>query len=136
MPRGGHREKAGRPSTWKSGCKFSETKLIRVPAAISDQVLEFAHKLDSGESLDLETKQLSLPISQSLVVDSNTCLSGVELGRRLNVSSAAFNPYVKKGYEALAEYTRSKDPEGIAWVRDGKKYRPVLPTSSSAIHPA
>lgn len=55
MPRGGYREKAGRPSTWKSGCKFSETKLIRVPTAIADQLLEIAHKLDSGESLDLVT---------------------------------------------------------------------------------
>ena len=45
MTRGGYREKAGRKSTWVSGCKFEETKLIRVPIAISDRVLEIAHKL-------------------------------------------------------------------------------------------
>jgi hypothetical protein len=126
MSRGGHREKAGRPSTWKSGCKFSETKLIRVPTAIADHLLEIAHRLDSGETLDLVTKQLSLSIPQSILVNSNTRLSGVELGRRLNVSSAALNPYVNLGNEALANYTRSKDPDGIAWVREGRKYKPLI----------
>lgn len=57
MPRGGHREKSGRKSTWKSGCKFEDTKLIRVPRAIADQLLEIAHKIDTGESLDLVTKE-------------------------------------------------------------------------------
>jgi hypothetical protein len=45
MTRGGYREKAGRKSTWVSGCKFEQTKLIRAPIAISDHVLEIAHKL-------------------------------------------------------------------------------------------
>ena len=58
MARGGYREKAGRKSTWVSGCTFEETKLIRVPIAISDKVLEFAHKLDGGQNIDLETKLL------------------------------------------------------------------------------
>ena len=58
MARGGYREKAGRKSTWVSGCTFEETKLIRVPIAISDKVLEFAHKIDGGQNIDLETKLL------------------------------------------------------------------------------
>jgi hypothetical protein len=126
MPRGGHREKAGRPSTWKSGCKFSETKLIRVPSVIADQVLEYAHKLDAGETLDLVTKQLSLPISQSDLIDANTRLSGVELARRIGLSSAAFTPILKQGDSVFAEYTKQRDPDGIAWIRDEKKYRPLL----------
>jgi hypothetical protein len=80
MPRGGHREKAGRPSTWKSGCKFSETKLIRVPAVISDQVLEFAHKLDSGETLDLVTETNSVSLEQ-IKAASEMVLSDVKLTR-------------------------------------------------------
>lgn len=68
MPRGGHREKSGRKSTWKSGCSFGETKLIRVPRAIADQLLEIAHNLDAGESLDLvtekEVERLKLIVSQ------------------------------------------------------------------------
>jgi hypothetical protein len=125
MPRGGHREKAGRPSTWKSGCKFSETKLIRVPAAIADQLLEIAHKLDSDETLDLVTKQLSL-LDRPTEINADTRFSGVKLANRLNVSSAAFTPVLKQGDSVFAEYTKQRDPDGIAWVRDGKKYRPLL----------
>jgi hypothetical protein len=125
MPRGGHREKAGRPSTWKSGCKFSETKLIRVPAAIADQLLEIAHKLDSGETLDLVTKQLSL-LDRPIEINADTRFSGVKLANRLNVSSAAFTPVLRQGDSVFAEYTKQRDPDGIAWVRDGKKYRPLL----------
>lgn len=53
MTRGGKRDRSGRKSTWASGCKFEDTKLIRVPAAIADQLLELAHKLDAGEILQL-----------------------------------------------------------------------------------
>lgn len=77
MPRGGYREKAGRPSTWKSGCKFSETKLIRVPVAIADQLLEIAHRLDASESLDLVTIPKQSLLSQALLED--VCLSRDEL---------------------------------------------------------
>jgi len=56
MPRGGERKGAGRKSTWVSGCKFEDTKLIRVPKAIADVLLKLAHRLDAGEDLELETK--------------------------------------------------------------------------------
>jgi hypothetical protein len=58
MPRGGRRDGAGRKSTWVSGCKFEDTKLIRVPSTIADNLLEIAHKIDSGEDIDSETKSL------------------------------------------------------------------------------
>lgn len=79
MPRGGHRKGSGRPSTWKSGCKFADTTVIRVPINISEKLLEIAHALDSGEMpLDSVTKtnaQLSLPEIQP----DNVCLSRNEL---------------------------------------------------------
>lgn len=56
MPRGGSREGAGRPSLWKSGCKFEDTKLIRVPFEIADRVLEYARRLDAGEIDEVSTK--------------------------------------------------------------------------------
>lgn len=56
MARGGKRAGAGRKSTWASGCTQADTKLIRVPIAIADQVLEMAHRLDSGDALDLVTR--------------------------------------------------------------------------------
>ena len=58
MPRGGAREGAGKKNTWKSGSKFNETKVIRVPTKIADRVLELAHDLDSGIDYELETKSL------------------------------------------------------------------------------
>jgi hypothetical protein len=51
MTRGGYREKAGRKTSWVSGCKFADTKIVRVPAVIAAQVLEIAHKLDAGEEI-------------------------------------------------------------------------------------
>lgn len=54
--RGGKREKAGRPSTWVSGCKFKDTKLIRVPKDVADRLLEIAHRMDAKEPLELVTK--------------------------------------------------------------------------------
>jgi hypothetical protein len=123
MPRGGHRKKSGRPSTWQSGCKFSETKLIRVPTAIAGQLLEIAHKLDSGETLDLVTKQLSL-LDRPTEVNSDTRLSGTELALRLSISSGAITNWVRD--EALIQKTKSKDPDGIAWEREGRKYKPLM----------
>lgn len=56
MSRGGYRAKAGRKTTWISGCKFEDTKIIRIPKMISNKVLEIAHKLDAGDIIDLDTK--------------------------------------------------------------------------------
>ncbi len=52
MVRGGKRNNAGRKSTWVSGVKFEETTLIRVPNYVKDRLLEIAHRLDAGESID------------------------------------------------------------------------------------
>ena len=56
MPRGGIRPRRIDGSTdhllkpkWKQG----RTRTIRVPVALAEQLLEIAHKLDSGELLDL-----------------------------------------------------------------------------------
>jgi hypothetical protein len=110
MPRGGRRDGSGRKSTWVSGCKFEDTKLIRVPVSISDKVLKIAHKLDSGESIDLvakllgeiETKSIeslekenkslkqSIAVLQSRVLEmgSNTSLSNNENPQQLDIFSS------------------------------------------------
>ena len=56
MPRGGIRPHRIDGSTehllkpkWKSG----QTRTIRVPKVLAEQLLEIAHRLDSGESLEL-----------------------------------------------------------------------------------
>jgi len=58
MPRGGKRKGAGKPSSWKSGCKYEDTKLIRVPKQIADRTLELAHSLDEGVDYELVTISL------------------------------------------------------------------------------
>ena len=62
MPRGGLRPRRIDGSTdhllkpkWKSG----QTRTIRVPHVLADQLLEIAHKLDSGESLDLTQHKMA-----------------------------------------------------------------------------
>jgi hypothetical protein len=68
MAQGGKRTGAGRKSTWHSGCKFTETKLVRVPSAIAQQVLEIAHRLDAGETIDFDAQ--SGHLSTDLVTHS------------------------------------------------------------------
>ena len=56
MGRGGHRENAGRKSEWASS---SQTRPIRVPEWMADEVLEFARKLDTRENIDNVQNQKS-----------------------------------------------------------------------------
>lgn len=56
MPRGGYHpnaERWGRKSAWLNA---SDTKTIRVPEELAEQILDYAHKLDKGEVIDYETK--------------------------------------------------------------------------------
>lgn len=155
MSRGGIRENAGRKSTWKSGCKFSQTKLIRVPTALVDQLLEIAHKLDSGEILDLVTKRKSLPTTSSTttsidetpvispgqlslleqpspendsVTNSKTGLVPLScraLSRRLKVDKSGSTVSKRRSHPDFEEWTRSID--GVGWVynEQDKLYYPA-----------
>ena len=56
MPRGGYHpnaERWGRKSAWKNA---SDTKTIRVPGELAEQILDYAHKLDEKEVIDYDTK--------------------------------------------------------------------------------
>jgi hypothetical protein len=59
MTRGGKREGAGNKYKWNHG----KTKVIRVPEAISDRVLEIAKIIDDGLSLDSVTQSKSIDLS-------------------------------------------------------------------------
>ena len=67
MGRGGAREGSGKKTSWPSGCRFAQTKLIRVPEYLSAQLLEIGKKLDAGEVIDFDTKskveQLDVQVS-------------------------------------------------------------------------
>ncbi len=116
MPRGGKRESAGRKSTWVSGCKFEDTKLIRVPTAIANKVLQAAHQIDTGIDLVTESKtkesdqagqgQLSLPgseavtwkLGESAQIDVPAAIAekllkiARQLDEEMSLGSGKFNP--------------------------------------------
>lgn len=106
MPRGGKRDGAGRPSGWK----HKETKLVRVPVAIADQLMDIAQKLDKGEILDFVTDskvvQASshVPASQMTVweADESSSFSDDEVpnvanGERWLTTKQAFELAGKRG---------------------------------------
>lgn len=61
--RGGYRENCGRPNTWPSECPHKNTKLIRVPIAVADRLMQIARALDAGMEVVVQPKQLELPVS-------------------------------------------------------------------------
>jgi predicted RNA-binding Zn-ribbon protein involved in translation (DUF1610 family) len=71
MVRGGKRDGSGRRSTWKH-CK---TRLIRVPEEFVDQVLDFARKLDNGESVTTELVKEVASSSQLSLLSGEHSLS-------------------------------------------------------------
>jgi hypothetical protein len=151
MPRGGHRENAGRKTTWV----HAETQVIRVPKIFAPQLIQIAKSLDRGESLELVTQskktgesdlcatgkessdQLSLLDhtdqieNASYTVSSTTNLpsplSGRALSRRLlNYGKTTINR--KRSESGFTEWTRKEDPEGLGWVYSDldKLYHPVV----------
>lgn len=135
MPRGGHREKSGRKSTWKSGCKFVDTKLIRVPASLAEQLLEIAHRLDAesvvknDESVEFETGQLTLLPGKA---EKLSPMSGPQLIKRLGLSSTGTLGKAKKRYlsnlEGFHQWSKERDPQNVAWEYEEvtKKFYPLL----------
>jgi len=54
---GGAREGSGRKSTWASGAKKEDSKLIRVPSHIADEVLKAAHHIDAGGKINYDENE-------------------------------------------------------------------------------
>lgn len=135
MPRGGYRENSGR----KSGWNHTDTQTIRVPKVYAAQLLEIARRLDNGESIESVSKSKIESVTKSKaktkvtkdsvsksnkdIVTESEGLSQRQLAERLGCNARRLidrrdNP------KELAEYTRSKDPEGVSWrYREGKYYR-------------
>ena len=49
MKRKKNEKGVGRKTTWASGIRFEDTKLVRVPVSFAKPILEVAHWLDAGE---------------------------------------------------------------------------------------
>jgi len=56
---------------------------------------------------------------------TNTALTQEALAKRLKISGRGLANHRQKGNEHLAEWTRERDPDGIAWKYESKKYHPI-----------
>lgn len=145
MPRGGKREGAGKKSSWKSGCRFEQTKLIRVPVNISHRVLEVAHWLDEGYGIEKVTKseialQCEMPLpkgsqgkdKKEIVTNSKlysergfVAESGQKDYKRKTVMSWR-KKFVEKQIteDEFSDYLKSFDSQGRDWgyLTEKKKY--------------
>lgn len=126
MVRGGYRKKAGRKSTWKSGCRFEQTKLIRVPRLIADQMLEIAHWLDNGGTIEKVTKsnQLKLELLPDTVLETETNSKGyteTAFAQLIGINRNTLKSRKKKYLDGLTSesdfytYLREQDPLSRNW---------------------
>lgn len=99
MPKGGKRIGAGNKFKWNSG----KTKVIRVPEIIAEQVLEYAHFLDSGGThSNSVTHSMELRydgVTQSKEVD----LSGILIRSYSNQPAVLLSDLVRMGYQILPD---------------------------------
>lgn len=88
MTRGGVREGAGSKPGWKKG----KTKLVRVPEALVDQILDYARKLDEENIIE--------SVTDSKVVN----LAGINLKTYNGKMAIHIEDLVKAGYEIKPEH--------------------------------
>lgn len=135
MPRGGHREKAGRKSGWVN----SETQLIRVPRVLASRLLEIAKHLDQGNEIQFiatefsgETEEVvhsDEPIQQLNIFQLDDPLPqpvGLRaLAKRLDVSSGTLSRYKKTTKKSLS-WTYEKDGNwGWFYSPRTEKFHPI-----------
>lgn len=135
MPRGGSRKGAGRKSSWKSGCKQEQTKLIRVPSILVSQLLDIAHWLDGGGTIEKVTKSIQgeLPLlsNQPIEIETNSNkYNETEFAKEFGVNRSTLKTRKKKyldGFISEADfcaYLRDQDPLSRNWryCNVSKKY--------------
>jgi len=91
MPRGGFRQGAGGKPSWNYG----KTKVIRVPEALADHLLEIARALDLGVPLAAVTGSYSDSVTESKVID----LTGISIRAFGNGPSVYLADLLAAGYE-------------------------------------
>ena len=76
---GGRREGAGRKTTWASGARKEDSKLVRVPGYIATDVLKAAHYIDAGGVINYQLD--SVTQSDGHQLDSVTQSNNSQLDR-------------------------------------------------------
>lgn len=97
-----------------------ETELL----SESTKELQSAYEVEIDNSRSLDPQNASNELVGSTKIKP---LSGSALSKRLNIPNSSFRRNVqKKSQSELAEWTRSKDPDGISWAysRKSKKFHP------------
>lgn len=107
MPRGGYRKNAGGKPAWKHG----QTKTIRVPIALADEILKLAHSLDEGK------KVVILELTDSVSASKSLDLSGISVRPTNGWLMVSIADLVRSKYEIR--------PLGLAeqvskWIKDVK----------------
>jgi hypothetical protein len=135
MPRGGIRKGSGKKSSWKSGCKFEQTKLIRIPSSLASQLLEIAHWLDDGGEVEKVIKpvQCELPIpphTNSEIVTDSKEYTETAFAQEIGINRSTLKNRKKKYLDGLLSeddfqaYLREHDPKSRPWryCRERKRY--------------
>ena len=76
MSRGGKRKGAGRPTKWREGTTKEDTKTVRIPKRIVNEVLDYAYKLDNCVT---QSKNID---KVSLVKLKEAVLKSLEMGKQ------------------------------------------------------
>jgi hypothetical protein len=147
MPRGGHREKAGRKSGWVN----SETQLIRVPKILSKRLLEIAKHLDQGEEVHLIernanaiksenaeptndelTGQLGIVFSVDNIDEHEYLpdeLTLSALARKLEVNKGTLSRRKKDSKFEMAKWTYARDQKWGWFYNSGTdRFHPIHPS--------
>lgn len=111
MPRGGHREGAGRKGGWMN----PETQVIRVPKIFAAQLLDIARRLDFGEP-----ENLALPVSSvdpvQPIVESETL--------QVNPDQIELFSLIPEVIESVTESkTRPSRPDGLRWLSSEQAWK-------------
>jgi hypothetical protein len=86
--------------------------------------------LDSEGNAAVSDRDEPLDERSSKPLDGNATWSGVELSKRLKIGSSEISSRKDAPAQKLAEWSQSKDPDGLAWKRISKgKYVPIVDAS-------
>ena len=136
MSRGGARKGAGKKTSWKSGCTFNQTKLIRVPSTLASRLLEIAHWMDEGGEIEKVTKSIQhelLLLSEAILeIETNSkAYTETELAEEIKVNRSTLKNRKKKYLDGVISevdfrsYLCEKDPLSRNWrysLQDKKYY--------------
>ena len=104
---GGRREGAGRKTTWASGARKEDSKLVRVPEYIATEVLKAAHYIDAGGVINYNSLD-SVTQSDNDLLDSVTQSDNDSLDSVTQSDNHQLNNLIKliERYKSEAKDTR------------------------------